>query len=76
MGGGRNIPPVGTARDVVYHVMMPDDVMELHVSVDPAAGADPRIAVGAAKRTRYEAPARIAPIATRTFAGLSISGRF
>ena len=45
MGGGCVIPPVGTARDVVYHVLMPDDVMELHVSVDAAAGADPRIAV-------------------------------
>lgn len=43
--GGCDIPPVGTARDVVYHVLMPADVNELHVSVDATAGADPRIAV-------------------------------
>lgn len=37
--------PTGTARDIVYHVMMPKDVTELAISVDGAAGANPRIAV-------------------------------
>ncbi|MEM6993262.1 MAG: hypothetical protein AAF721_22305 [Myxococcota bacterium] len=45
LGGGCDDPPTGTARDVVYHVMMPDDVMELQLSVDAADGADPRLAV-------------------------------
>jgi len=38
-------PPVGTARDIVYHVIMPSGVGALEICVDTAMGGDPRIAV-------------------------------
>ncbi|MEM6295332.1 MAG: hypothetical protein AAGA54_28930 [Myxococcota bacterium] len=47
MGGGGDCDaePVGTARDVVYQVLMPADVTALLLSVDPVEGANPRLAV-------------------------------
>lgn len=44
-GGGCDTPPVGTARDVVFQVDMPNDVARLDVSVDGAPGSDSMIAV-------------------------------
>jgi len=47
MGGGGNClaEPIGTARDVVLHVMMPADVTALLLSVDPSGSSDGRLAV-------------------------------
>ncbi len=38
-------PPVGTARDIVYHVRGPAGTQAIEICVEPAAGGDPRIAV-------------------------------
>lgn len=43
--GGCPNPPVGTARDVVLHVMMPNDVTALLISVDPSGTSDAQLAV-------------------------------
>ena len=38
-------PPVGTARDIVYHVRGPAGTQAIEICVETAAGGDPRIAV-------------------------------
>ena len=38
-------PPVGTARDIVYHVRGPSGTQAIEICVETAAGGDPRIAV-------------------------------
>ena len=40
-----NAPPVGTARDIVYHVRGPVGTQAIEICVETSAGGNPRIAV-------------------------------